>query len=140
MKKALILSLVLMFVLTLFGCKKHYADPEPLGEADIYFYDNAHEIVEVNHTSLMEDYVYQTHRGVKPGDKPAIIAEKYILSDFTVESSLMDKGTPATLANISGVAHKDISVDFKVNGTKYSLVFTTENDTIQVITLYSSKE
>ena len=142
MKKTLLLTIVVFVLLILTGCKPDSGPvsdpgkkPEPLGEADIYIYDKDGQKTDKNHIGILLEDDYVTYRGVHTGDSVKVIADKYILSDFEVVS-LETERTTATLENIGGEEFQDISADFMVNGKKYSLSFTINEDTITMISVY----
>jgi len=143
MKKTLLLTIIIMFLLTLTSCGKGRdsesglgsKQPVPLGEADIYIYDKSGEKTDLDHVFFMSGDDYSTYRGVKPGDDVKVLAEKYILSEFEVVSLTMER-TTATLENIVGEGFMDISADVTVNGKKYNLGFTVNDGNIEMINIY----
>ena len=142
MKKTLLLTIIVFVLLLLSGCKKDTGTvsdlgkkPEPLGEADIYFYDKAGEKTDLNHIGFTKDGEFTTYRGLQPGDKAKTIAEKYDLSEFTVVTNDPNVVISATADNIFGEEFMDVSADFTVNGKRYSMSFTINFDEISMISV-----
>ena len=137
MKKILVLTLAAAIVFGLCaGCfgSADSGTPKPLGDADIYLYNEKGERSDENSAGLL-DKELATYRGVKTGDPSSILAEKYDLSEFIVRGTEIDESV-ATAENIMGAAFKDVSGKVTVGDRRYSLSFTLQDEKIWMIFIY----